>query len=167
MYSINVDRTKTIFQRRRQRPKGSLLLRVALFKAIETDIILLMDIRNIYCVFWFLIKVQKSDNLQYNKLACWLAGTNDTSTKRLIFQAFFFHDFLLFRALKTLYLYIFFKWENKLKLFLQWILHEIMKKKILGTLDTWSMIRLSQRSSVLYWRLLDFNRQQFQICGKV
>ena len=48
MYSINVDRTKTIFQRRRQRPKGSLLLRVALFKAIETGIILLMDMNITY-----------------------------------------------------------------------------------------------------------------------
>ena len=36
-----------------------------------------------------------------------------------------------------------------MKLFLQRI--------ILGTSDAWSMSRLSQRPSVLYWRLLDFN----------
>ena len=32
----------------------------------------------------------KSDNLQYNTLARWVDGTNDSSTKRLMFQAFFF-----------------------------------------------------------------------------
>ena len=38
---------------------------------------------------------QKSDNLQYNTLVCWVAGTNDSSTKRLMFQVLFFsHNFL-------------------------------------------------------------------------
>ena len=37
----------------------------------------------------------KSDNLQYNTLGRWVDGTNDSSTKRLMFQAlFFFHNFL-------------------------------------------------------------------------
>ena len=37
----------------------------------------------------------KSDNLQYNTLGCWVAGTNDSSTKGLMFQVlFFFHNFL-------------------------------------------------------------------------
>ena len=30
---------------------------------------------------------QKSENLQYNTLACWVYGTNDSLTKRLMFQA--------------------------------------------------------------------------------
>ena len=48
----------------------------------------------------------KSDNLQYNMLALWLAGTNNSSTKRLMFQALFLHSFLqFFKALKTLYFY--------------------------------------------------------------
>ena len=34
--------------------------------------------------------VYKSDNLQYNTLVCWFAGTNDSSIKRLKFQALFF-----------------------------------------------------------------------------
>ena len=39
--------------------------------------------------------VLKSDNLQYNTLVCWAYGTNDSSTKRLLFQAlFFFHNLL-------------------------------------------------------------------------
>ena len=33
---------------------------------------------------------QKSNNLQYNTLVCWFAGTNDTSPKRLMCQVFFF-----------------------------------------------------------------------------
>ena len=33
---------------------------------------------------------KKSDNLQYNTLARWVNGTNDSSTKRLMFQALFF-----------------------------------------------------------------------------
>ena len=37
----------------------------------------------------------KSDNLQYNTLGRWIAGTNDSSTKRLMFQVLFFlHNFL-------------------------------------------------------------------------
>ena len=32
----------------------------------------------------------KSDNLQYNTLVRWADGTNDSSTKRLTFQVFFF-----------------------------------------------------------------------------
>ena len=36
----------------------------------------------------------KSDNLQYNTLVRWADGTNDSSTKRLTFQVFFFHNFL-------------------------------------------------------------------------
>ena len=39
---------------------------------------------------------QKSNNLQYNVLVCWFAGTYDSSTKRLMFQvlSFFSHNFL-------------------------------------------------------------------------
>ena len=37
----------------------------------------------------------KSDNLQYNMLGRWVDGTNNSSTKRLMFQAlFFFRNFL-------------------------------------------------------------------------
>jgi hypothetical protein len=40
------------------------------------------------------ILVLKSVNLEYNKLVCLFVGTNDAATKRLMFQAFFFHNFL-------------------------------------------------------------------------
>ena len=75
----------------------------------------------------------KSDNLQYNTLGHWVAGTNDSSTKRLMFQAlFFFIISYRLRALKTLYFNFFL---NKLKGFLHRILQEIVK---------------TQRPSVLY-----------------
>ena len=38
--------------------------------------------------------VLKSDNLQYNTLGHWVDGTNESSTKRLMFQVLFFLDFL-------------------------------------------------------------------------
>ena len=51
-------------------------------------------------------KQLKSDNLQYNTLGRWVTGTNDTSTKRLMFQVlFFFIISCRVRALKTLYFY--------------------------------------------------------------
>ena len=39
-------------------------------------------------------KVMKSDNLQYNMLARWLAWTNNSTTKHLMFQVLFFLNFL-------------------------------------------------------------------------
>ena len=36
----------------------------------------------------------ESVNVQYNMLGHWVTGTNDSSTKRLMFQVLFFHNFL-------------------------------------------------------------------------
>ena len=45
---------------------------------------------NSLCVFI----IQKSDNLQFDMLVRWVAGTNDSSAKHLMFQVlFFFHNF--------------------------------------------------------------------------
>ena len=79
----------------------------------------------------------KSVNLQYNTLGCLDDGTNESSTKSLMFQA-----------------------ENKLKGFLQRILQEIMKRKK----KNWNIRRLvnnsfvpsSKQPSVLYCKLTDF-----------
>ena len=49
----------------------------------------------------------ESNNLQYNTLARWLTGTNDSSTKRLMFQVLFlFHNFLQ-NSLQKLFQFIF------------------------------------------------------------
>ena len=66
--------------------------------------------------------IQKSVNLQYNKLVCWADGTNNSSTKCLMFQVFFFTIFYRLRALKTLYLQFCIFIKKKLKRFLQRIL---------------------------------------------
>ena len=47
----------------------------------------------------------RSDNLQYNTLVRWVDGTNNSSTKRLMFQAFF--SLIGLRALKSLYVFQF------------------------------------------------------------
>ena len=90
----------------------------------------------------------KSDNLQYNMLVRWADGTNDSLTKHLTFQVFFFfHNFLQTQSTQNSlfsFLYFFGKIEkNKLEVFLQRISQDFMKKKIvLGTSDDWSTIRL-------------------------
>ena len=59
---------------------------------------------------WYL----KSNSLQYNALACWVDGTNDSSTKCLMFQAlFFFIISYRLRALKTLYFKFYIIIKNK------------------------------------------------------
>ena len=52
---------------------------------------------------------QKSDNLQYNTLVRWFAGTNDSSTKHLIF---FFHNFFA-KIVSIYFLYKFTKIKIK------------------------------------------------------
>ena len=84
----------------------------------------------------------KSDNLQYNTLGRWVAGTNDSSTKRLMLQALFFISYRL-RARKTLYFHFCKIMKNKLKRILQRILQEIMK-----TNNTWNIKRLVDESLV-------------------
>ena len=44
---------------------------------------------------------QKSDNLQYNMLGGRVAGTNYSSTKRLMFQVLFFSHYFLQNSLQT------------------------------------------------------------------
>ena len=53
-----------------------------------------LDSPNISLTDQTLYFLKKSDNLQYNMLVRWANGTNDSSTKRLAFQVFFFHAFL-------------------------------------------------------------------------
>jgi hypothetical protein len=46
-------------------------------------------------LFWAVrLGTLKPDNLQYNALDRWVAGMNNSSTKRQMFQVFFFHIFL-------------------------------------------------------------------------
>ena len=102
----------------------------------------------------------KSVNLQYITLDCLNNGTNELSTKSLMFQVLIFYTFYRLRALKTLYFCNFIKrYENKLKGFLQRILREIMKKD-----NTWNIRRLldasfvpsSKQPSAIYRRLTFF-----------
>ena len=73
-------------------------------------------------------------------LVCWANETNDSSTKCLTFQVFFFIISYRLRALKTLY----FHFCNSIKK-KNWkgFCKELQKKIMLGTSDAWSMSHLS------------------------
>ena len=78
----------------------------------------------------------KSENLQYNTIVRWVAGSIISSTKCLKVQVLFWlienktvGCWFGLRAVKTLYFCkVIERWNNKLKGFLQIILQEIMKK---------------------------------------
>ena len=65
--------------------------------------------------------IVKFDNLQYNTLGRWVAGTNDSLTKRLMFQVlFFFPDFLqnsLQKSFQFIFLFFLLNYKNKNKEF--------------------------------------------------
>ena len=71
----------------------------------------------------------KSNNLQYNKLAHWVDGTNDSSTKGLMLN-----------------------WNN----FCKELCKKFWKKMILGTSDAWLMSRLFHRPSEPAYYIVDW-----------
>ena len=122
------------------------------------------DIRNFevgikFCdsalTFWFW-------NPTIYNIICWFAGTNDSSTKRLIFKVLFF--FIISCKILFKNPFIFFYIFPKIKSFecntyvqacnLLFYFQSI--KMILGPSAAWSMRQSTQQPSVLYWRLLDF-----------
>ena len=52
------------------------------------DVKIETDVNDLLFERYNVVRVQKSDNLQYNTLVCWADGTNDSLTKRLTFQIF-------------------------------------------------------------------------------
>ena len=84
-------------------------------------------------------------------LGRWADGTNESSTKRLMFQVLlFFHDFLQNSLQKYFQsICLFFKKNTKIKVKSFECPKSIksLKKIILGTSDTWSTICLSNRPS--------------------
>ena len=51
--------------------------------------------------------VLKSVNLQYNTLVCWADRTNNSSTKRMMFQVLFFFHKILQKILQKPFQFIF------------------------------------------------------------
>ena len=104
----------------------------------------------------------KSINLQYITLGCLADGTNDSSTKSLMFQVIFFYT-MLFIDLEhsKLFIFIFVKlWKND---FCNEFCEKLRKNSTWKTSDALVMRQLSpqpsnpatQQPSVLYRRLLD------------
>ena len=98
----------------------------------------------------------KSVNLQYITLGCLDDGTNESSTKSLMFQLLFFYTFYRLRAPKTLYFYNFIKkLENKLKGKNFARNHEKKNTWNIRRLVNDSFVPSSKRPSVLYCKLTD------------
>ena len=72
----------------------------------------------------------KSDNLQYNMLVCWFTGTNDTSTKCLMFQVLFCSFIISCKIIcniVSIYLFIFINLQKQ-KVLSALSLQEVIKK---------------------------------------
>ena len=97
----------------------------------------------------------KSNNLQYNTLGRWVDRTNDSSTKRVMFQALFIISYIL-RALKTLYSHF----CNCIKRWIERVFAKNFarfyeKKIILGTSDAW-FVPSARRTIIINCKLTDF-----------
>ena len=99
----------------------------------------------------------KSNNLQCNTLVCWAHVTNDSSTKRLMFQALFFIISHRLRAFKTLYSYfeatLVRPGENYRRVLRN---HKKNNAWNIRRLVNESFVPPSQQTSILYCRLSDF-----------
>ena len=91
----------------------------------------------------FILLVYKSVNLQYNTLGCLDDGTNELSTKYLIF----FFSWFLAKSFQFIFLFFYKITKIKIKCFECPKSMKGIKKIILGTSDSWSTIRLSHRPS--------------------
>ena len=94
---------------------------------------------------------QKFVNLQYITLGCLDDGTNESSNKRMMFQAIFFSWFLakLFAKILSIYFLIFlYNYKNKIKSFECPKSIKSIKRIILGISDSWSTIRSSHCPSM-------------------
>ena len=91
--------------------------------------------------------LHKSVNLQINTLGRLDDGTEESSTKRLMFQVLFlFYDFLqdsLQKSFQFIFLIFYKITKIKIKCFECAKSIKKYKEKILGTSDSWSTIRLS------------------------
>ena len=105
--------------------------------------------------------ISQSVNLQYNALGRLDDGTNESSTKRLMFQVLlFFHDFLQ-NSLQKSYQFFFIFWKITkitIKSFECPMSIKSIKKIIHGTSDSWSTNFLSHRPSnpayyIVNWRI--------------
>ena len=93
------------------------------------------------------IQLLLSVNLQYNMLGHLDDGTNELSTKRLMFQVLFFFMISCKNPFNLFSLFFYKITKIKIKSFECPKSIKSIKKIILGTSDSWSTIRLSHRPS--------------------
>ena len=92
----------------------------------------------------------KSINLQYNTLVCWTHGTNDSLTKRMVFQvlSFFFHKIFQILCINP-FNFFFFSFYKIIKV------KRPYKKIFFGTTDTWLMSCFSHWPSKQVYYVVD------------
>ena len=102
--------------------------------------------------------LQKLDNLQYNTLDCWVAGTNHSLTNRLMYQVLFF--FIISSKILCKNPFNFFHinfTKMKIKSFeSNPATHCFIFNLSKWYLDHQTLGRWDDQPSVLYWRLSDF-----------
>ena len=88
----------------------NLSLKLILFYFTENmKWILSIMLLGLFFTNWIKIGHLKSNNLQYSTLVRWVAGTNDSSTKHLMFQVLFFFIIsciILFKNCFNLFFYV-------------------------------------------------------------
>ena len=93
--------TTTKLLQQQQQQQALLIQHAALLKVplkpctvLDLSTIIIFDLPGMFCevVSWRFNRCQDINllNLQYNTLVCLFAGTNESSTKRLMFQVLFF-----------------------------------------------------------------------------
>ena len=105
-------------------------------------------VENLVSIFTSAIK-----NLTVFYTMCWVTGTNDSSTKRLMFQALFF-PIISFKILckNCFHFFSYFSFYNFTKIKVKSFespksIRNYERKIMLGTSDAWLMSRLSNRTS--------------------
>ena len=96
----------------------------------------------------------KSDNLQYNTLVRWVAVTNNSATKRLTIQVFFFIVSYRLMALKTLCFY-FRKFIKKIYIQTIFVKNFARNHEEKEYLELQSTSQLSQQTSELAYYIVD------------
>ena len=98
-------------------------------------------------------------NLQYNTLVFWFVGTNDSSTKHLMFKVFFFFitSCKILQKIVFIYFLLFYDFTKlKIESFeCPKSIRNSEKKMMLGTSDAWLMSHLSQQTSEPAYHIVD------------
>ena len=113
-------------------------------------------------------KIRQSAIWWAGLLVCWFAGTNDSSTKRLMFQVLFFFTISCKILCKNCFNLFFYRFTKMIKSFVcpKSIRHYKRNNAWnIGRLVDESIVPADQRTSILYCRLSDFYSEAWKDSG--